>query len=100
MVLLPRVGTPAREQMALYTPDGPVGLSDCVLAIPCGTEEEAERLYLTLFSRWPDLAKLYGGSCARYLRVDRLVHFLTQLEQDEHGAGAATEEPARPLTLA
>jgi hypothetical protein len=89
MVLVPRVGTLSREHIAVVASDEPIALSDCLFAIPCSTAAEAQELGEHLRRRWPDLAALYGGSCARYLRRDRLEGFVRSLVEKEQGSVAA-----------
>lgn len=75
VVLLPRVGRPDLSKIVGVNVEQTV-LSDCVIAIkttPAGHEQELLRL---LRSNWVDLRGIYGGSCAPYITLDDLAHFL------------------------
>jgi hypothetical protein len=77
-VLLPRVGAPRQQKIAILPPSAEVALSDCVIALCCATAHDAEDVAALLRGdRWADVASLYGGTCARYIRVAVLQEWLT-----------------------
>jgi len=85
-VLLPRVGTPCKQKVAVLSSSVEIALSDCVIALRCATDHHAEDVAALLRGdRWTDVAALYGGTCARYVRVAVLQDWLT-------GNGIKTEE--------
>lgn len=78
LLLMPRVGTPRPDKIAVWEGGGLV-LSDCVIAV-AGVQVDALRaLKDTLVEEFAALAQLYTGSCARYLTLERAASFLSDL---------------------
>lgn len=79
-VLLPRVGKPSPSKIAvLSSTHSQVVLSECVLAVECVNEMDAQTVFSALQNNWNSLETLYGGTCARYITVAALIDFLNQL---------------------
>lgn len=71
-VLMPRVGTPRRDKLAVLKPRETVVLSDCVLAMKTQTLREAQKLLESMLRQWDSVSALYQGTGARYTTVARL----------------------------
>lgn len=78
-VLLPRVGLPRRDKLAVYLAGDEVVLSDCVIALRGRTEPITKRVNAELADSWDDLEALYRGSCARYITVRDLRNHVEKL---------------------
>ncbi len=78
-VLLPRVGNPTKNKVALYKGRKPIALSDCVIALKCRTAKNAKVLYKTILSNWEIVNSIYGGTCARYTTIKKIEKLLTTL---------------------
>lgn len=83
-VLLPRVGTPRYDKVALYDQGPPILLSDCVVALRCCSSDHAIAVQTALVEHFSTLAGLYTGTGARYLTMKRLAAFLCHLGLDVH----------------
>ena len=81
-VLFPRVGKPRIDKVALYTRNQRVVLSDCVIGLQCNTVSDAKWLYGIIVENESHYKKLYGGTCAQYTTVRRVVEFLSQFGCD------------------
>ena len=80
VVLLPRVGKPAREHMRAYRLSDHVQLSDCVIALCFDSRERAHAWARTLSGpAWTGLQNLYRGTGAPYVTVSRIANFLAAL---------------------
>lgn len=75
-VLLPRVGKPAVDKIVVFPPGATAVLSDCVFAIECNCEHDAERVHALLTTNWPTVEAAYGGTCARFISVEGLRELL------------------------
>jgi hypothetical protein len=75
-VLLPRVGQPSPDKVKLYLPKKTAALSDCVIALRCFTARDAQALQSFLIENWNVLKRKYGGTCAKYIRIETLCTFL------------------------
>jgi len=78
-LLLPRVGKPDRRKLVLKSTSDCIVISDCIYALatsPCGFEV---KLFDKIFESWGHLEDLYYGSCAPYLTLESLKHFLASL---------------------
>jgi hypothetical protein len=75
-VLIPRVGRPSVEKVALKLDDTDCILSDCVIALSVGNLDENFALHKEIVSSWSHLENSYVGSCAPYLTLVRLSAFL------------------------
>jgi predicted RNA methylase len=78
-VLLPRVGKPNRDKIALYLAHDEIVLSDCVIALRGRTRAITKRALAELTENWDDLAALYQGTCASYITVRNLRQHLEKL---------------------
>lgn len=78
-VFLPRVGRPSVEKICLYDGLLPVGLSDCIISIQCGSAQSTAALYSSLRTNWPIVAQAYMGSCAKYVTLARMRDMLRDL---------------------
>jgi hypothetical protein len=75
-VLLQRVGRPDVGKILPYFEEKPIVLSDCVIALKCGTTDEARVVKTTMVKNWEKIERAYGGTCARYITVDSLCDLL------------------------
>ncbi|MBL8216466.1 MAG: N-6 DNA methylase [Bryobacterales bacterium] len=71
-VLIPRVGQPSTENIAVLNSAQSVALSDCVIALCAQSEREAQALQTLLFELWPTIAAAYSGTCASYITLSNL----------------------------
>lgn len=71
-VLLPRVGRPNVTKLTLYFEQKDIVLSDCVIAIKCKTDDEAETVYELVKGNWKTVETLYNGTCAKFITLDSL----------------------------
>lgn len=71
-VLIPRVGEPKKDKIALYLSRKPVVLSDCIIGLECASRERARALQALLKKKWTLLQKVYGGTCAKYTTLSSL----------------------------
>lgn len=78
-ILVPRVGRPYLEKVALHTTAERVVLSDCVVALLCTSAREARSLHATLRAQWDIVQGAYGGTCARYTTLRKLQRVLHNL---------------------
>ncbi len=79
VVLLPRVGKPKHDKLAIHKCDVSTVISDCVFAMKTVPGGDEARLFTLLCSVWCDLEQLYDGSCAPYTTLSRLSSFLMGL---------------------
>lgn len=79
MVVLPRVGKPRADKLALWD-RGEVAISDCILAIAGGSSVEMEALLGRMRENFERLSALYCGSCAPYLTLARLAEFVEAID--------------------
>ncbi|MFM9962570.1 MAG: hypothetical protein ACKV2Q_15265 [Planctomycetaceae bacterium] len=75
-VLISRVGNPVSKKCALYLNKSRIVLSDCVIALECGSCEEAAAVQRRLVSNWTMLAAKYNGTCAPYITMRGLEEVL------------------------
>ncbi len=78
-VLIPRVGAPSVEKVAIYRRNKRVVLSDCVIGLQCESSSDADALHQLIVSDETRYRRLYAGTCAPYTTVKRIVEFLSQL---------------------
>ena len=70
-VLIPRVCNPNVEKLVVY--DGREAiLSDCVVLLQTQTKKEAQQLKRYLVKNWEEFTKIYTGTGARYVTMERL----------------------------
>lgn len=79
VVLIPRVGRPKREKIALHLFERPAVLSDCVIGIQAESFEKTRAIFNILLYKWPLIERLYMGSCARYVTLRGLRAALLQI---------------------
>jgi hypothetical protein len=70
-VLIPRVCNPNKEKVVLLEMEECV-LSDCVVLLKTRTKQQAEQLKAYLVDNWAEFTKIYVGTGARYVTMDRL----------------------------
>lgn len=75
-VLMQRVGNPNIEKICIITSQEKYVLSDCIIAIKTGSDDECLRLKNILIDNWDKLETYYKGTGAKYITVDRLKLFL------------------------
>jgi hypothetical protein len=78
-VLIPRVGAPRMEKIAVLREGRRGVLTDCVLAVRCESTESAHALQASIRARWTELEQLYRGTCAQYLTIRDLQAFLASV---------------------
>lgn len=78
-VLISRVGSPMTKKCCCYVSRESVVLSDCVIAIKCGSQRDANEVRNRMLSKWKRLSKLYCGTCAPYITIEVLRGFLREL---------------------
>lgn len=70
-VLIPRVCNPNKEKIVVY--DGREAiLSDCVVLLHTRTKKEAVQLKRHIVRNWDEFKKIYVGTGARYVTMERL----------------------------
>ena len=77
-VLLPRVGKPLPEKVAVWN-GGSAVLSDCVFALRTRTIASAREVQAVVQADFATLARSYVGSCAPYLTIATLIEVLSRL---------------------
>lgn len=78
-VLLPRVGRPVMDKIAVLSTRRPVVISDCVIAIKCTSDREAVALRQTLLLYWQRVQSCYVGTGAPFITLRRLEELLRAL---------------------
>jgi len=78
-VLLPRVGNPSSDKIALYPASEYVVLSDCVFGITCSSPAHALYLLNLLLANWSAIHQAYHGTCAPYMTTKDLIGALFSL---------------------
>lgn len=86
-VLLPRIGKPELDKVVLWE-GGHAVLSDCIYALESRTSDMATHVHLRLIAGWALLESAYGGSCAPYLTIARLIECLDGVGIDATWDGA------------
>lgn len=75
-VLLPRVGSPVVWKVQVYLDSAPLLMSDCVIGLECEENADALRIAELASKGWNVLQKAWSGSCAPYVTIARLRHYL------------------------
>ena len=75
-VLVHRVGMPKLEKIAIYKRRKRVVLSDCVIGIQCRSQEDALWLHQKMCETSKQFLKLYKGTCAPYITLEKLERYL------------------------
>ena len=78
-VLVPRVGQPRIDKVAVFLKRKRVALSDCVIGIQCASSIDASWLLSEITKNHVAFLELYSGTCARYITVSRLRSFLASI---------------------
>jgi hypothetical protein len=78
-VLLPRVGLPSDQKVAVYSSNSQIVLSDCVYGLECETKESAVGVKERLLGNWAFVAAAYSGTGAPYITVKKLSNVLLSL---------------------
>ena len=73
-VLIPRVCNPNKEKVVLLKKEECV-LSDCVVLLKTRTKRQAEQLKTYLVDNWAEFTKIYVGTGARYVTMERLKEY-------------------------
>ncbi|MEF8720264.1 MAG: N-6 DNA methylase [Candidatus Accumulibacter necessarius] len=76
MVLVPRVGKPAKELIQAVDVTETVQLSDCVIALQCTNKATATRLASRIKESWEDFCGIFRGTGAQYVTLLRLKEWL------------------------
>lgn len=70
-LLIPRVCNPNMEKLVVYGGEECI-LSDCVVLLQTRSLQQAERLKRYLIVHWDEFKKIYVGTGARYVTMERL----------------------------
>ncbi len=76
-VLIPRVGAPRIEKVAVFEKRKRIALSDCVIGLQCQTLDDALWIKQELVKRKREFLGIYSGTCAKYTTIARLVSLLS-----------------------
>ena len=79
VILMPRVGMPTVSKLCLIETPGPVAISDCIIALNPERSSEARLLFEHIKVHWSTVEQYYGGSCARYITLKRLISALQEI---------------------
>jgi len=80
VVLLPRVGAPRPDKVALVPRSRQFVLSDCVIALRCSSVTDAVQLRARMIDNWERVRSMYVGTCAKYVTCERLELYLANLD--------------------
>jgi hypothetical protein len=75
-VILPRVGKPSCDKIAVYTEAAEIALSDCLIGLTCHSARAALRLLNVLIANWSSVSNAYHGTCAKYITMKDLDQLL------------------------
>ncbi|WP_215399082.1 N-6 DNA methylase [Rheinheimera oceanensis] len=78
-ILFPRVGQASRQKISILREGCEVVLSDCVLAVVCKSSDSANYLKDKILDKWSEFFKLYRGTGAPYITIERASLFLNSL---------------------
>lgn len=76
VILLPRVGMPERSIFKAIYLQEEIQLSDCVIALVCTSNSQAEKIEKRINLHWDSFVSLYRGTGARYTTISRLHEWL------------------------
>ncbi|WP_124702880.1 class I SAM-dependent methyltransferase [Burkholderia cenocepacia] len=93
VVLLPRVGLPKVSNIQSLYFHSPVQLSDCVIALACGSARQAKLLQQILHTHIAELTALYAGTGARYVTLERLSAWLCSMLQARQYSFTSLRQP-------
>jgi predicted RNA methylase len=77
-VLVPRVGLPRRDKVAVLAESAAISISDCIFALRCKSLEMATLLQMQISREWHQFSNLYGGTGAPYLTTKKLTIWLME----------------------
>jgi hypothetical protein len=77
--LLPRVGEPRSDKVAILEDGVEVAISDCVIALVCESRGAARFVQETIRDNWKCVANRYSGTCAKFITLARLSEYLEQV---------------------
>jgi tRNA1(Val) A37 N6-methylase TrmN6 len=101
-VLVPRVGRPSSDKIALL-PYDEVVVSDCLFALRTNPRGYETSLMQLIVNSWDSFRLIYGGSCAPYTTIKRLQAALLELGVasvtcgGERSTVSQSDEPATAL---
>ena len=72
VILIPRVGLPQQNTIKPVFLESEVQLSDCVIALSCGSKTNANKIEKRINSNWDYFVNHYKGTGARYTTLSRL----------------------------
>lgn len=78
-VVIPRVGLPNPQKIAIIKTSEIYIISDCIIAIKTDTDNSAEELMACMLKNWETFDSLYKGTGARYITVEKLQKYLNFL---------------------
>ncbi len=90
-LLFPRVGLVTPGKLCPLEAGRRVTLSDCVLAVACESETDAETLRRMVLAAWPLFASAYRGTGAPYITVERALAVLSRIAMQGECAVAVDE---------
>jgi hypothetical protein len=67
------------EKIATYLGDEPLAMSDCVIALECGSTDEAQRIQQRLTENFAVVERQYQGTGAPFITLGRLTALLETL---------------------
>ena len=80
-LLFPRVGLVTPGKLCVLGAGRCVTLSDCVLAVACKSETEANALRRRVLAAWPAFASAYRGTGAPYITLERASTVLSEIAE-------------------
>lgn len=78
-LLFPRVGLVTPAKLCVLDADRSVTLSDCVLAVACKSETEANAMKRRVLEAWAVFASAYRGTGAPYITLERASAVLSEI---------------------
>jgi predicted RNA methylase len=88
-VLFPRVGRVSPEKVSLLDGNMRIVMSDCVVALPCRTLQEAIDMRKAILENWAHFASIYRGTGAPYLTLETAEGLLSPWLSTIRAASAA-----------
>ena len=99
-ILLPRVGRPDLRKVCMYFDDGPIAISDCIIALQTNSINSTLSVYNSIFEHWDIVAGQYVGSCAKYLtlvRASRVIGAILGEQSESKVSASIVSAEAGPL---
>lgn len=75
-VLIPRVGNPNSGKICVINEGNTYVLSDCVIGLKTNSINDAKQLMGMIIDDWDNFKKLYKGTGAKYITMERIRHYL------------------------